>query len=284
MANKESNKKTKILIIEDERPLADLLASKLKKEGYEIENAYDGDEGYKKIKSWEPDLILLDIIMPKMDGYEVMEKINEGKTSTPVIVISNSGQPVEIEKTRKLGAVDHLIKTEFSPTDVLEKVNDYLAGEQKSKKKKKETKASKPKEENGSKKLGIKVLLVEDESFLRKMASKQLVKEGFSVYEAKDGEEGLSTFKEAKPDIVLLDIILPTIDGFQVLEKIRNYKDKEMSQVPIIMLSNLGQDSDIKKAKDMGANDFMVKANFTSKEIAEKLKEFFKDRDKKKKK
>src|SRR6056297_2449377 len=142
MANKESNKKTKILIIEDERPLADLLASKLKKEGYEIENAYDGDEGYKKIKSWEPDLILLDIIMPKMDGYEVMEKINEEEREIPVIVISNSGQPVEIEKTKKLGAVDHLIKTEFSPTDVLDKVNNYLAGKQKSQKKKSGSKVS----------------------------------------------------------------------------------------------------------------------------------------------
>src|SRR6056297_567845 len=278
MANKKSNsKKTKILIIEDERPLADLLASKLKKEGYEIENAYDGDEGYEKIKKWDPDLILLDIIMPKMDGYEVMEKINEEEREIPVIIISNSGQPVEIEKTRKLGAVDHLIKTEFSPTDVLEKVNDYLAGKQKSQKKKSGSKVSQPKSSKESQKLGIKVLLVEDESFLRKMASKQLVKEGFSVYEAKDGEEGLKTFEESDPDIVLLDIILPTIDGFQILEKIRGNDDKKKAQTPVIMLSNLGQDSDIKKAKDMGANDFMVKANFTSREIAQKLKDFFKE-------
>lgn len=117
---------------------------------------------------------------------------------------------------------------------------------------------------------------------MRKMASKQLVKEGFSVYEAKDGEEGLKNFEEADPDIVLLDIILPTIDGFQILEKIRGNEDKKKAQTPVIMLSNLGQDSDIKKAKDMGANDFMVKANFTSREIAQKLKDFFKeDKDKK---
>ncbi len=278
---KKNSKKTKILIIEDERPLADLLGSKIKKEGYEVENAYDGEEGYKKIKSFKPDLILLDIIMPKMDGYEVMEKMNEEKKNIPVIIISNSGQPVEIEKTRKLGAVDHLIKTQFSPTDVLEKVNEYLGNGGKKKKKKEKKETMEAKKEDGVKSLGINILLVEDEAFLRKMASKQLTKEGFSVYEAKDGEEGINIFEEKSPDIVLLDIILPTIDGFQVLEKIKKHKSKKKAATPVIMLSNLGQDSDIKKAEDMGADDFMVKANFTSKEIAEKIKKYFKDKDKK---
>ncbi|SRR6056297_2581738 len=278
MTNKKETKKseTKILIVEDERPLADLLASKLKKEGYEVDNAFDGEEGYEKIKKWDPDLILLDIIMPKMDGYEVMEKINEEKKEIPVIVISNSGQPVEIEKTKKLGAVDHLIKTEFSPTDVLDKVNNYLNNGKSEKKDKKTKNKTEPKEDNGAEKMGINVLLVEDESFLRNMCSKQLTKGGFSVYEAKNGEEALDIFEESKIDIILLDIILPSIDGFQILKKIRNHKNKDKSKIPIIMLSNLGQDSDIKKAKDMGADDFMVKANFTSKEIAEKIKKYFK--------
>ena len=104
----------KILIIEDERSLVDLLVAKLKKEGFEVDYAYDGEAGYNKIGEYHPDLILLDIQMPKMNGYEVLEKMNEENVKTPVIIISNSGQPVEIEKTKKLGAVDHLIKTEFS--------------------------------------------------------------------------------------------------------------------------------------------------------------------------
>lgn len=270
----KKNKKIKILIIEDERHLAELLATKLKKEGYDIENAYDGEEGYKKIVKWKPELILLDIIMPKMDGYEVMEKMNDNNKKIPIIVISNSGQPVEIEKTKKLGAVDHLIKTEFSPIDVLKKVESYLQSKNKGGTKKKEETI--PKEDINAKKLGIKVLLVEDESFLRKMCSKQLTKKGFTVYEAKDGEEALNLFKANQIDIVLLDIILPSIDGFQVLKEIRSYKNKEKKKTPIIMLSNLGQESDIKKAEKMGANDFMIKANFTSREIADKVKSFFK--------
>lgn len=278
MSEKKETKKSavKILIVEDERPLADLLASKLKKEGYEVKNAFDGEEGYEKIKKWKPDLILLDIIMPKMDGYEVMEKINEDKRKIPIIVISNSGQPVEIEKTKKLGAVDHLIKTEFSPSDVLEKVNNYLDDSAGGEKKEKAKTKVEPKEDGEAEKMGINVLLVEDEAFLRNMCSKQLARGGFSVYEARDGEEALSLFEDNKIDIVLLDIILPSIDGFQILKKIREHKNKDKAEIPIIMLSNLGQDSDIKKAKDMGANDFMVKANFTSREIAEKIKKYFK--------
>jgi DNA-binding response OmpR family regulator len=235
----KKNKVTKILIVEDERPLADLLSSKLQKEGYDVENAFDGQEGYEKIGKFKPDLILLDI-----------------------------------EKTKKLGAIDHLIKTEFSPSDVLEKVRNYV--ENKGGPAFGDTTENEPKEDINAKKLGIKVLLVEDESFLRKMCSKQLVKEGFTVYEAKDGEEAVTLFKKNKIDIVLLDIILPSIDGFQVLKEIRSGKNKEKAKTPIIMLSNLGQESDIIKAKKMGANDFMVKANFTSREIAEATKKIFK--------
>lgn len=261
----------KILIIEDEQSLVDLLVVKLKKAGYSVNFAHDGEEGYKKILEWEPDLILLDIVMPKMDGYEVLEKLADDNKKIPVIIISNSGQPVEIEKTKKLGAVDHLIKTEFSPLDVLNKVKNYLNNVGGSAEK--NTPAPlKALEDANVKKLGIKVLLVEDDSFLREICGKKLAKEGYTVYEAIDGEEALNGVKDVKPDIILLDIILPAIDGFQILHQIRNYKDKAIAETPVIMLSNLGQDDDIKKAMDMGANDYLVKAHFTTEEIATKIK------------
>jgi len=125
---KNENENVKLLIIEDETALADVLEAKFKKEGYNVSMAYDGEEGFNKLKEIKPDLILLDIVMPKMDGYEVMEKMNEEGISIPVIIISNSGQPVEIEKTRKLGAIDHLIKTKFDPDEVVKKVKKHLTG------------------------------------------------------------------------------------------------------------------------------------------------------------
>ena len=114
----------KILIIEDEEILLDLLQKKLTQEGYEVTIAKDGVEGIEKIKEQIPDLILLDIIMPKMGGFEVMKELQENDEfpKIPIIIISNSGQPVELDLAQKLGANDWLIKTDFDPQEVTDKV------------------------------------------------------------------------------------------------------------------------------------------------------------------
>jgi len=116
--------KKKILIIEDEEVMLDLLQRKLINNGYEISIARNGEDGLKMAKEIKPDLILLDIIMPKMNGMEVLEEMQKDKElkSMPVIIISNSGQPVELDKAKKLGAKDWLVKTEFDPQEVVDKV------------------------------------------------------------------------------------------------------------------------------------------------------------------
>jgi len=118
----------KILLIEDEKILSNLLAKKISDWGYEINTAYDGEEGLKKMEKERFDLILLDIVMPKMNGFEVMEKMqkNPNLKNIPVIIISNSGQPVEISEAKKLGVKDWLIKTEFEPHEVLKKVKKQI--------------------------------------------------------------------------------------------------------------------------------------------------------------
>ncbi|MFA4833708.1 MAG: response regulator [Patescibacteria group bacterium] len=265
-----ANNKIKVLIIEDEKVLSDVLESKLKKEGYDTMVAADGLDGFNKIKGWNPNMILLDIIMPKMNGYEVLEKMKEEKIVVPVIIISNSGQPVELEKTRKLGAVDCLIKTKFNPDEVVAKMKKYLGG--------KGDQAGdgteiKPREDDGvDNKGGLKVLLVEDDSFLRDICAKKLTKEGFRVFEIIDGEQALGNLEKIEPDIILLDIILPTVNGFEVLEKIRANGNKKIKQTPVIMLSNLGQKEDVDKALSLGANGYLIKAHFTTEEIIEKIK------------
>jgi two-component system alkaline phosphatase synthesis response regulator PhoP len=118
----------KILIVEDEEIIYELLQRKLSQEGYEVKIARDGDEGLTKMREEKPDLILLDIVMPKKGGFEVMEEMqkDENLRDIPVIVISNSGQPVELDKAKELGAKDWLIKTEFDPQEVIEKVKKQI--------------------------------------------------------------------------------------------------------------------------------------------------------------
>jgi DNA-binding response OmpR family regulator len=115
-----------------------------------------------------------------------------------------------------------------------------------------------------------KILIVEDDTFLQGLASNKLSKEGFEVTTAPDGTEAVKLLATLTPDIILLDLVLPGIDGFGVLKQVR--ENEATKSIPVIVFSNLAQDEDIKKAKDLGANDFMIKSNFTLDELAEKIK------------
>jgi DNA-binding response OmpR family regulator len=114
----------KILIIEDEEILLNLLKNKFSEIGYEVSIATDGVLGLKAMKEILPDLVLLDLVMPKMGGFELLEKRQEDETinGIPIIIISNSGQPVELGRAKELGVNDWLIKTEFDPKEVIQKV------------------------------------------------------------------------------------------------------------------------------------------------------------------
>jgi len=114
------------------------------------------------------------------------------------------------------------------------------------------------------------ILIIEDDKFLRELIVRKLTEEGFGVSEAVDGEEGIKKIKEEKPDLVLLDLILPGIDGFEVLSQMR--KESALSSIPVIILSNLGQKDDVEKGLKMGAVDYLIKAHFTPGEIIEKIK------------
>jgi len=115
-----------------------------------------------------------------------------------------------------------------------------------------------------------KILIIEDDKFLRELIGQKLMQEGFNIAEAVDGEKGIRAVKEEKPDLVLLDLVLPGIDGFEVLARMKG--EVETAQVPVIILSNLGQKDDIEKGLKMGAVDYLIKAHFTPAEIIDKIR------------
>lgn len=116
-----------------------------------------------------------------------------------------------------------------------------------------------------------KILIIEDDLFLRDLMYQRLQSFGFEVFQAVDGEEGLKKIVEAKPDLVLLDIILPGIDGFEVLR--RKNENPEIASIPVVILSNLGQKEEIEQGLNLGAKDYLIKAHFTTEEIAQKIKQ-----------
>ncbi|MDI6603141.1 MAG: response regulator, partial [Patescibacteria group bacterium] len=114
------------------------------------------------------------------------------------------------------------------------------------------------------------VLFIEDESALQKTFGEILKQEGYEMISALDGEVGLRLAKDKKPDLILLDLILPKMHGFEVLKKLK--EDKETKEIPIIILTNLEEISDVDKAIELGATTYLVKAQYTLEEVVEKIK------------
>jgi len=117
----------------------------------------------------------------------------------------------------------------------------------------------------------IKILVVEDEATLQKALNDVLSSEGYSVVSALDGEKGLQMAKDEKPNLILLDIILPRLDGFEVLKGLK--KDDSTAQIPVIILTNLSDLDNIQKSIDLGATTYLVKADFHLDDVLRKIKD-----------
>lgn len=116
----------------------------------------------------------------------------------------------------------------------------------------------------------IKILLVEDDPFLLSMYTTKFELENFKVIASEDGAKGLKLARKEKPDIILLDILLPKMDGFAVLEALKS--DKSLKRIPVILLTNLSQKDEVEKGLNLGADDYLIKAHFMPSEVVEKIK------------
>lgn len=118
--------------------------------------------------------------------------------------------------------------------------------------------------------LAKKILIIEDDKFLRDLASSKLKREGFDTFSAQNANEGFGILAKTKADLILLDIILPGIDGFEVLRRLKC--DNALKTIPVILLSNLGQEKDVERGLKLGAAEYIIKAHYTLDEIIEKIK------------
>jgi DNA-binding response OmpR family regulator len=114
-----------------------------------------------------------------------------------------------------------------------------------------------------------KILLVEDDKFISRAYMAGLSKAGFEVVLAYDGEEAINKLQTEKPNIILLDLMMPVKDGFETLKEIK--ANAKLKKIPVVILSNLGQDSDIEKSKSLGATDYLIKSDVSMKEVIEKV-------------
>lgn len=250
-------KKT-ILICTDAGPVRDDIGKLLGEGGNTVLYAATAEEGIAAAKSNQLDIIVHDLSVPALNGYGFLESLTNDVVLAKVpkiLVVANSQDEIDGDKNITLGVVDSVIRSDHLASDIASKLlgnlghsgTDVLQAE------------------------GFKILVVEDDNFLRDLLARKLSQENAQFIAAIDGENALKLIDQDKPSIVLLDLILPGIDGFEVLNKIK--QNPEVKDVPVVILSNLGQDSDIQKAKELGADDFLIKANFSIDEVINKIKE-----------
>lgn len=120
------------------------------------------------------------------------------------------------------------------------------------------------------------ILLIEDDAFISGMYQTKLSMLGYTVRVAADGEAGWQELMRERPDLLLLDIVLPKKDGFEILADLRN--DERLKDLPVILLTNLGQKPDVQKGLELGGDDYIIKAHFTPTEVVEKIEKMLKKR------
>ena len=120
-----------------------------------------------------------------------------------------------------------------------------------------------------------KILLVEDDPFLSSLLKTKLQKNGFEIILATDGEMALEMFKKTNVDLILLDIILPKKTGFEVLEEMRMDPQLQSKKTPVMIISNLGQEEDIERGKELGVVEYFIKAKISIDDLVQKVKSFF---------
>jgi DNA-binding response OmpR family regulator len=117
----------------------------------------------------------------------------------------------------------------------------------------------------------IKVLIIEDDSYISDMYKIKLESDNFEVVIAEDGVIGLKQLEKYRPDVILLDVVMPKVDGFSVLKTIKN--NSEIKNIPVVMLTNLGQKDNVERGFELGASGYIIKAHFTPSEVVKKVKE-----------
>ncbi len=253
----------KILIIESDASFGEQISSALKKNNYSTLVVRGGVEGMKSLYEIEPQLLILDVTLSDMDSYEFLEKKQNAPliAKIPVFLVSSQGVPINMRRVPAGSVAEFMMALHSNGDDIVEKANRHFGHEAVS-----DMTAGGA---GGSTKKP-KILWVEDDKLIGTILAKKLVSSGFDLFHAQSGEEGLEALKQAIPDVIVLDLLLPGIGGFDVLQEIN--KDAGLRKVPVMILSNLSKPTDIERAKDLGAKRFLIKAATSLEQIVKEIK------------
>ena len=232
----------KILIADDDPHIVALISSRLKANQYEVVVAYDAVQTMSQVRKEKPDLIILDMKMPAGGGASVLDnlKMSIDVFNTPVLVMTAYPSDATRQKALEMGAADFITKP-FKPEEILTKVKKAL-GE------------TGPEESHP---LAKRILVVDDNPNIVKLLEYRLKANEYEVITAHDGEEALAKVRQMKPDLMILDVVIPKIDGYKVLSILR--ADEQYKDIPVVMLTAHGQAKDVEKGLELGAVSYITK-------------------------
>ncbi|MFA6047810.1 MAG: response regulator [Parcubacteria group bacterium] len=266
---------SKIIIAEDDPMIAEIYEKKFTEAGYEVAVADSGDQVLTLHKKNNPDIILLDLILPKMNGFEVIENIRKTDKDTKIIVFSNLNQAEDREKASQLGANGFVSKADYAPSDLVREVGrltnqlreEKVNGE-------KEIRAA----ENGglanNSETKGKILMMEDEEIFREMFGGKLKDDGFAVDFAEDGAAGMKKALAGNYALFIIDMIMPNITGEEIVVKLK--REEKTKNIPIIILSASVDEAMQRSMEDTGIQGFFIKTQLVPSELSKKVGELLK--------
>ncbi|MBN2371678.1 MAG: response regulator [Vicinamibacteria bacterium] len=234
-----------ILVIDDEQNARELLERGLIKEGFRVVTATNGDDGVAIARQIKPDAITLDVLMPGMDGWAVLKALKSDPSTLPIPVIMIS-MVDDKEMGYALGAADYMTKP-FDREHLVSLLRKYRRTDRRS-----------------------VVLVVDDDVVVREMVRRILEPEGWSIDEAENGRVGLDRLGKRKPDIILLDLMMPEMDGFEFVAELRAHEN--WLEIPIVVVTAKELTSEDKLRLDGRVKKIFQKGRFTREELAREIR------------
>ena len=228
-----------ILLVDDSRLIHASVGKIIDENGFKLIHAMDGVEGLQKAVEYIPDLIISDLDMPNMNGYEMCQEIKQREVTQdiPVVILSARGAGLDIDKGFDVGANDFLTKP-VDEAELISRINLTLGSQ-------------------GESSLREKILVVDDSALVRNMMKQGLSQQGFEILTANDGQEGYDAAVEHEPDLIVTDFNMPKMDGRELT---RALKSREaLSDIPVLMLTAADSDTDQRKGKHAGVAAFLSK-------------------------
>lgn len=215
--------------------------------GYDVTEAWDGEEALEKLRAAPPDMLLTDVEMPKMDGYTLCRTVKQDEKTAdiPVVICSSLGETADLERGFDAGADEYLVKP-VVPEELVSRLHSLLASRMVSARE--------------------RVLVVDDSAAIRHLVADCLRRQGFRLETAVDGQDGLDRARAQPPDLVLTDYDMPRMTGFQLVHALR--RDSTTRDVPIVMLTARDSKRDQAQMRAAGLTSYLVKPFGTDKCIA----------------